>query len=51
MYRIYSILGSKKALRRRGNINWTLKDVENLKRGMIQNEQSDRKKKNPISKR
>ena len=35
-------LGSKKALRRWGSINWALKNDKNLKREMIQNEQSDR---------
>ena len=35
-------LGSKKALRRWGSINWALKKDKNLKREMIQNEQSDR---------
>ena len=34
-------LGSNKALRRKGSINWALKN-KNLKREMIQNEQSDR---------
>ena len=35
-------LGSNKALRRQGSINWALKNDKNLKREMIQNEQSDR---------
>ena len=35
-------LGSNKALRRKGSINWALKNDKNLKREMIQNEQSDR---------